>query len=92
MNVKVADRVRLCQSKAKPEAPESPEQYIPAPATSKYKVVQAAASRVQQEYDIEMEIGSRQEWSEEDTKIIKENLKKEKKCPNKVAIKWFWKL
>ena len=96
MDVKVADRVRLCQTKSKSEASgESRPQRIP--ATSKYRAVQAAISQVNSsgvdEYDIEredVETGSRQEWSEEDTKKIKENLEKEKTCPRKMAVKWFF--
>ena len=45
------------------------------------------------EYDIEseeVETGTRQEWSEEDAKNIQENLEKEKTCPKKMAIKWFF--
>ena len=76
MDVKVADRVRLCQTKSKSEAggeskSESRPQRIP--ATSKYRAVQAAISQVN-EYDIErkeVETGNRQEWSEEDTKNTK---------------------
>ena len=100
MDVKLADRVRLCQTKSKSEAGgesenESRPQRIP--ATSKYRAVQAAISQVnssqENEYDIEreeVETGSRQEWSEEDTENIQENLENEKTCPKKTEIKWFF--
>ena len=100
MDVKVADRVRLCQTKSKSEAGgESKSESRPPriPATSKYRAVQAAISQVNSskvdEYDIEseeVETGTRQEWSEEDTKNIQENLEKEKTCLKKMAIKWFF--
>ena len=100
MDVKVADRVRLCQTKSKSEAGgESKSESRPKriPATSKYQAVQAAISQVNSsevdEYDIEseeVETGTRQEWSEEDAKNIQENLEKEKTCPKKMAIKWFF--
>ena len=83
MDVKVADRVRLCQTKSKSEAGgESKSESRPKriPATSKYRAVQAAISQVN-EYDIErkeVETGNRQEWSEEDTKNTKKTLKRRK--------------
>ena len=62
MDVKVADRVRLCQTKSKSEAGgESKSESRPKriPATSKYRAVQAAISQVNSsevdEYDIESE-------------------------------------
>ena len=76
MDVKVADRVRLCQTKSKSEAggeSKSENRLKRIPATSKYRAVQAAISQVN-EYDIErkeVETGNRQEWSEEDTKNTK---------------------
>ena len=93
-------KLRLCQTKSKSEAggeskSESRPKWIP--ATSKYRAVQAAISQVNSsevdEYDIEseeVETGTRQEWSEEDAKNIQENLEKEKTCPKKMAIKWFF--
>ena len=100
MDVKVAYRVRLCQTKSKSEAGgESKSESRPKriPATSKYRAVQAAISQVNSsevdEYDIEseeVETGTRQEWSEVDAKNIQENLEKEKTCPKKMAIKWFF--
>ena len=93
MDVKVADRVRLCQTKSKSEAggeskSESRPQQIP--ATSKYRAVQAAISQVNSsevdEYDIEseeVETGTRQEWSEEDTKKHSRKLRKRENMSEK---------